>query len=439
VVSRSSQVVVGFSDAVMVATLGQEALAATTTGAFNAFLFFMLPMGTTFIIASFSAQLMGKHRLRAARRYGAYGVGFSLVSGAVLAGISPTIPTLLSPFDYEPRVRELMVAYLSVRILAGFAAIGLEALANFYAGLGNTRLPMAANILAMVLNVALNWVLIFGNLGAPALGVAGAGWASVIASSIAFSFLLVCFIFRVGHPPDEEPDDGKTPDYAHEIGRMLRFGLPAGVNWFFEIAAFNFFLNVVVTGLGTTALAAMNAVIQVNHIAFMPAFGLASAGAVIFGQNLGRGEPAFATKAMWLTLGTAVVWQLSVGLSYLLVPDVIMRAFADPSATEFLDVAARMLMLSAAWQIFDAAANVLAESLRAAGDTSWTLWARMAIAWGLFVPISLWWVSYGDGGEIEAVLCLVGYLALLAGAMAYRFRSGRWRDIGLVDDEPDLV
>ncbi|MFZ9886913.1 MAG: MATE family efflux transporter [Myxococcota bacterium] len=435
VVSRSSQVVVGFSDAVMVATLGEESLAATTTGSFNAFLLFILPMGTTFIVSSFSSQLFGRGRIEAARRYALYALGFAALTGLLLAVGRGLVPALLAPFDYAPRVRELMSTYLSIRLFAAFGAIGLEALANFYAGLGNTRLPMLANVLAMGSNVALNWMLIFGYLGAPAMGVAGAAWASVFSTTGAFLLLLFCFLRRVGQPTDATPDADTKPRYLREIGRMLRFGLPSGINWFLEMGAFMFFMNVVVAGLGTTALAAMNAVIQVNSVSFMPAFGLASAGAVLFGQNLGRGIQGYAVRAMWLTLGCAATWQCAVGLSYLLLPGVIMGAFAAPEATEFLAIGARILALSAAWQLFDAVANVLAESLRAAGDTAWTLWARIAIAWGFFVPASLYTVRTLEGGVVAAVICLGAYLGLLSAAMAYRFHSGRWKEMNLLEDE----
>jgi MATE family multidrug resistance protein len=431
VVSRSAQVVVGFADAVMVARLSEAALAAVTTGAFNAYLAFILPMGTVFIVSSFTSQLWGKRKLRAARRFGTYGVGFSIAAGVGFALLTPLVGPALSLFAYEPAVAELMTAYLSVRLLSGFAAVGLEAIANYYYGLGNSRLPMFAQLCAMVLNVALNWLLIFGNLGFPALGVAGAAWASVIASAVAFAGLLFCFVRRIGEPVHEEPEPDEPPDRSAEVRRMLRFGLPSGINWFLEMGAFVFFINVVVTGLGTTALAAMNAVIELNSVSFMPAFGIASAGAVIFGQALGGKQLDHARKAVRLTVGTCAVWQLAVGLAYLSAPRFFLGAFSDDELSVFFQLGVPMLMISAAWQLFDSVASALMEALRAAGDTVFVLWARVFIAWVLFVPGSLYFVRYGEAGHHGAVLCLVGYLGALALALAWRYRSGRWQEISL--------
>ena len=90
-------------------------------------------------------------------------------------------------------------------------------------------------------------------------------------------------------------------------------------------------------------------------------------------------------------------------------------------------------MLSACWGLFDAAANTLAETLRAAGDTAYTLWMRLAMAWLVFVPGSYITVRYFEGGDIGAMLWLVGYLALLAVALWLRFQTGAWRKLQLVE------
>src|SRR5262249_21302421 len=140
-----------------------------------------------------------------------------------------------------------------------------------------------------------------------------------------------------------------------EFLRMLRFGVPNGLNWFMEIAAFTLFLNALVSRLGTTALAAMKAILQINSISFMPAFGLGNAGAVLVGQAIGRGERDDVPRLLGLTARVALAWQAGVGLVYYLVPRHIMRAFASGAGSaELLAVGAAMLALSAAWQVFDA-------------------------------------------------------------------------------------
>jgi MATE family multidrug resistance protein len=330
-------------------------------------------------------------------------------------------------------VRALMGDYIEIRFAAMGAIVGMEAIGNWYGGIGNTRFHMFASLVTMVVNVALNWLLIEGHLGAPALGVQGAAIASVISTWIGFAILLVLFVRRVGVPPV-----AATALRLRELGRMLRFGLPNGLNWFFEFAAFMIFINLTVAELGTVTIAALLAVVQVNSVSFMPAFGLSSAGAILAGQAIGRGQHEQVRGVLFLTMRTAAAWQVTVGLVYLAIPAIVMGWFA-PRETgvdlpEIVKVGTVLLAISAAWQLFDAIGISVSESLRAAGDTAFCLWARLLVAWLLFLPGSWLAVTVFEGGAVAAILAIVVYLAVLAGVLALRFRSGAWRKIALTED-----
>ena len=429
VLSRSTQAVIGFTDAAMVAQLGEDALAATTTGAMNALSIFILPMGVVFIVQSFAAQLTGADDDVGARRYGWYGLGFAIAVGIVAVALAPLSGPTLGLFGYTPSVHALMADYLFVRLLSCGFVVGTEALGNWFGGLGHTRLPMIANVVAMIANIALNWVLIYGNLGAPQMGVVGAAWASTIASLFAFALLLAAFLFG-RHAPPRGTALGLRPA---ELWRMLRFGIPTGLNWFLEFMAFSFFVNVVVSDLGTTVVAAVMTVVQINSVSFMPAFGLASGGAILVGQAIGAGHHDDVPPIVLRTAASAAVWMGIAGLAYVVFPEPLMRVFesTDVPSAQLVVVGATVLAVSAAWQLFDAAGMTLSEALRAAGDTTWPLWARVVIAWVLFVPLSWLVVRELDGGPVGAMLCLVFYLGALSLALFWRFRSGAWRRIDL--------
>ena len=312
IVSRSTQVVVGLADALMVAHLGASALAATTTGGLNAYAGFIFPMGIAFVIASFSAQLTGRADPTGARRFGWYGLALACASQLVMLAFLPALPWLLASFNYSPEVETLMLRYLSIRLLSTGAAVGIEALGNYYGGTGDTALPMQINLSAMVLNVVFNWLLIDGHAGLPALGVAGAAWASVLATTTAFARFLGVFWGR-------GRQFGRLNLNWVELLRLLRFGLPAGLNWSFEFFAFIAFINIVVTGLGTVSLAAMMAVMQLNAFSFMPAFGLGSAGAILIGQAIGVGAKNAVPGILKLTFLVTAGWMGLVGVAYVLI------------------------------------------------------------------------------------------------------------------------
>ncbi|MEZ4428970.1 MAG: MATE family efflux transporter, partial [Nannocystaceae bacterium] len=412
VLARSAQAVIGFSDASMSAPLGEVALAAVTTGSINAYTLAIFPMGIAFVVQSFASQLSGRGDLVSARRYAWYGLLLSLIFGALAVLAIPLIDPTLALFPFSSAVRAAMTDYLSIRMFAVAGLVGTEALGNWYAGLGDTRPHMIAALLQMALNVLLNWVLIYGNLGAPAMGVAGAAWASVIATWVGFLLLAGLFAARWGYRAQVDRLGLKLREFL----RLLRFGVPNGVNWFLEFIAFWLFINLVVADLGTVVLAAMMTVVQINSVAFMPAFGLASAGAVLAGTAIGRDERDEVPAIVRRTALVAACWQGGVGLLYLAIPTTLIAIFEPPTggSAQFLEVGATLVAVSAAWQLFDALQMTLSEALRAAGDTAWTMWGRLVMAWTLFVPAALVGVRLFDGGPVWAMCSIILYMAALA-------------------------
>jgi MATE family multidrug resistance protein len=435
VLARATQSVIGFCDALFVAPLGESQLAATTTGALNTFAAIMLPMGTVFIVQSFVAQLRGRGELETVPRFAWYGLALALGAGLFAALAIPFVPGLLSPFGYAKDVHDGMSTYMCIRLLSVGPAVGIEALGNWFGGLGKTRPAMVAGIVAMVVNVLGCMLLVEPHLGLPGYGIAGAAWASVVGSVSGFTVVLVSFLR--GEGVSRRPEGLKVAEFV----RMLRFGIPNGINWFLEFAAFALFINVVVSHLGTTVLAGFNVVMQLNSVAFMPAFGLASSGAIMVGEAIGRRAPDDVWPIVRLTGMVGAAWMVSVGAVYALAPRLLMGLFQprDVPAEALIEIGSTMLVFAAIWQLFDAVIMTLGEALRAAGDTTWCMGARLVLAWLVFTPLS-WTAVFYFHGEVKTVMVsLIVYLAALAGLLALRFASGRWRQIDLVGAEPKLV
>jgi MATE family multidrug resistance protein len=440
VLARATQSVIGFCDALFVAPLGEAPLAATTTGALNTFAAIMLPMGTAFIVQSFVAQLRGRGELSTVPRYAWYGLVLSIIAGVVAALAIPFVHGLLSPFGYAKDVHDWMSTYMTIRLLSIGPAVGIEALGNWFGGMGKTRPAMVAGIVAMVVNVAGCAVIVLPHFGLPGYGVAGAAWSSVLGSWAGFAVILWAFLFQESEGATfarRRPEGLRVAEFV----RMLRFGLPNGINWFLEFAAFALFINVVVGHLGTTKLAAFNVVMQLNSVAFMPAFGLATSGAILVGEAIGRKAHADVWPLVRLTMIVNGIWMGAVGLTYATTPRLLMGLFrpSDLPAELFVETGATMLFFGAFWQVFDAATMTFSEALRAAGDTAWPMAARLILAWLVFTPVS-WAAVFLWGGDVQTVmLFLVGYVGVLAVLVAARFASGKWKQIDLVGSEPAVL
>jgi MATE family multidrug resistance protein len=434
VLARATQSAITFADAVQVKHLGSGALAATATGGLNVMGFVILPMGIVFIVQSFAAQLAGRGDRAATRRFAWYGLAIAAASAVASVAAIPALAPLLGLTGYSAGVQHEMARYMAIRLLSVGAVVGVEALGNWYGGLGNTWMQMVAGIVTMVTAVVLNWILINGELGAPALGVAGAAWASTIASWLGFAVIALAFARGWGGAPAAEGG----PLAWRELRRVVRFGLPNGLNWFLEFAAFQLFINGVLASLGDDTVAALNAVLAVNSMSFMPAFGMASAGAILAGQAIGRGARGDVWPQVKVTLTCTMVWMGAIGLVDVAAPHAVLSLFDEPGKSgRLVEIGTGMLAVSAAWQLFDAMNMTFAETLRAAGDTTWTAAARLLVAWGVFTPAAFAVVKWWHGGAIGAMVCLVVYLALLAALLAWRFRTGAWKRIELI--EPKLV
>lgn len=433
VLARASQSVITFADAIQTKHLGYQAIAATATGGLNVYGFVILAMGTVFILQSFVAQLTGRGDGDQAPRFAWYGIAIALLAGLVAIAAIPLIGPLLSLTHYSPELQKLMTDYMAIRVTSVFAIVGVEALGAWYGGLGNTWMQMVAGLITMASAVFFNWVLIDGHLGAPAMGVNGAALASTIASFLGFGFIALGLWRRWGGAPRTRA----TGLSLHELGRVMRFGLPNGLNWFLEFAAFQVFVNVVLANLGDATVAALNVVIAINSISFMPAFGLASAGAILAGQAIGRGDRAAVWPQVKVTLTCTMTWMGVIGVLYLVFPGDVLALFSSARSGDLVAIGSSMLVISAAWQLTDAVGMTMTETLRAAGDTAWPATARLVLAWLGFTPAAFLVVLRFAGGPIGAMLCLVGYLGLLATALAWRFRSGAWKRIELI--EPHLV
>lgn len=415
VLARASQSVITFADAIQVKHLGDRAIAAVSTGGLNAMAFVILPMGAAFIVQSFVAQLAGRGDLESTPRFAWYGLALALAAGVVAALAIPLVPTVLGWSSYSPQLQDEMGSYMMIRMTSVAAAVGIEALGGWFGGLGNTWMQMVAGGITMVGAIFFNWLLI------PSMGTDGAALASTIATWLGFAFLLVALLVRSGRPRGL---------HWRELRRVVKFGLPNGLNWFLEFAAFQLFVNVVMASLGDATVAALNVVIAVNSVAFMPAFGLSSAGAILAGNAIGANDKDSVWPQMKLTLICCWVWMGGIGAIELLFPHQVMGLFGTG---ELVAIGVPLLMISAAWQFFDAVGLTVGETLRAAGDTTWTAIARLSLAWTVFAPSAYLVARYTRGGAEGAMACLVAYLALLAAALAWRFRTQRWRSIHLIE------
>lgn len=416
---RAAQSVIGLTDALMVAPLGQRALAAVTTGALNVFTALMLPLGIVTLVQTFAAQMRGAGDEANARKHAWYGLIVAAFTGLIAWLAIPALGPIIAALQYPPELAAPMRTYLEIRMLGVPAVIGMEAIGAWYSGLGNTRVGFVAGLLTVVANIAGNYLLIEPRFGLPGYGVTGAAWASTLASCLGFLVAAIPFVLRAGHAPMMSGLRGLR---VRELMTLLRVGGPNGASWLLEFAAFTTSVTVVAGHLGTELLAAVNVAFQIYAIAFLPAFGLTSAGAILIGAAIGSARFEQVHACVRVTLRLTCGWMLAVSVVYWTLPGALVRPFGHVHASVFT-----ILTFMGFCQLADAFSMTIGEALRAAGDTAWCMRARIACGWLLFVP-AVWATVFVFHGGVHALMgCMLAYAILQALAFAMRFASGAWR------------
>jgi len=412
-------------DMAMVGRLGAAAIAAVGISlqpfmlAFA--LFGALATGTTAVVA----REMGAGNPREASNSLGQSLllAFALALGLGIAGylFAPQIIGLMGP---EPDVLQLGVGYIRL-ILPGMAfMLAAFMISGALRGAGDTMTPMKVNAAINIINPILNYVLIFGGLGFPAMGVNGAALATSLSRG-AGGIILLGLLFSGRCVLQLNLRRFLQLD-MEMIHRIVRVGLPAAIEQFISRLGQVLYVRVV-AGMGTLAYAAHTIAINAESISYMPAFGFATASTALVGQNLGAGNPKMAERSGWEALRLAVYFMGAMMLVLLLFPELLMRIYTTD--LEVIQVGTRLLRIVAFAQIPMATFFVLSGGLRGAGDTRTMLYISTASIWLVRLSLAQFFVGILGKGLEWVWLAMVADWFVRAGLAAWRFRSGHWKNI----------
>lgn len=415
---------VGLVDTLMVGRLGANAVAAVGVGAqiLNSLSIAMTAVGTGTL--ALVARSIGAGQRDFAERV----VAQSLLAAFFLscACIVPVVvfaDTVVGWFGVEPRVRELGTWFTRLVMFSIPQSAALFVIGSALRAAGDTRTPLWIGALVNVINVVGNYVLIFGALGLPALGVRGSALATVIAFTVGMVFGLA-LLFRGRLTLRLEPHHF-TLDFAL-IRRVLRIGYPAATEQLLMQVGFFLYL-VFAARYGTSAVAAYFIGVRILALSFLPGYGFAAAAAALVGQNLGARQPSLARRSGWESNRLAVYLMSACGVAIIALARPIASAFVDDPAV-IQDTVLFIWALGIS-QPFMAVDFTLGGALRGAGDTRFPLVAvfigfygcRLGCAYlaSQVFHLELQWLWFS----------LVGDYIARAALKTWRFRGDRWQKI----------
>jgi len=394
-------------------------------------------IGATGYVSTFVSQYDGagrRDRIGAAVWQGFY---FSIVASAVCACAFFLAEPIFNLAGHPKSIRDNEILCFQVIVLGGGGFIFSAALSAFYSGRGKTWTVMWVNFAGAIVNGVLDYLMIFGYGGFPEWGLFGAAVASVIAPFVMTVIYLVLILL-----PGNRKEFHTLSAWRFDrdlFGRLLKFGLPSGLQFTMDIAAFTTFV-LLVGRLGELELAASNIAFAINHLIFMPMFGLAMGTSVLVGRYLGAEQPDHAAKSTWTSFWITTTYMGLFSLSIVIWPEEFILIF-DPGNwegdfTEVIRMSRFLLYFVAAYSLLDGANIVFSSALKGAGDTRFVFLTALTAALAtLVIPVYLACVVYGMGVYAAWSLLSV-WIAALASVYFIRFRGGKWRSMRVIEHAP---
>jgi len=415
--SMLGQVMTGVADSVMIGWTGATPLAASSF----ANIFFSIPLffgiGVSYAITPLVAQAEGAHDESSIINTLKNGALINLTTGFILVAlIFSVIPFMHSMGQPEDAVT-LAIPYLGIIAVSIIPTMIFQTYRQFAEGLQRTRVAMVIVVGSNLLNIALNYVLIFGKYGFPELGLNGAGWATLVARIVMAASMMLYIYY--GRKFQAYKSGFSIGNYSRAlISKMLHIGLPAGSQFIFEAGAFGF--SAIMMGwLGTTALAAHQIAINLATISYMTTSGLGAAAAIRVGNFLGQHDRKNMRASAFSMIGIAVFLMTAWAILFIFARHLLPSLYIEDISV--IELTASLLIIAAFFQLSDGIQVVAAGALRGLQDVKIPSVLIFISYWVIALPLGYWLAFPLQLGAKGIWIGLSIGLALTASAMIVRF------------------
>jgi len=374
----------GVVDTIMVGRLPNSALAIGATGLGQSLYNSVAIFGAGLLLGmdTFVAQAHGRDDIRDARHSLVNGFFLALVLTPILMLLVSFWPMLMRRFGVSRELIEPMQPFLSALNWGTLPLLCYFGLRRYLQALHVVQPIMFALISANVVNLVGNWALIYGHLGFGAMGITGSGWSTSIARMY-MAFVMLGTVMYVESKRGLTAWIGEIRIDLARVWALLALGMPAATQILLEIGAFSA-ATALCAKLGPVPLSGHEIALNCAAFTFMVPLGISSAAAVRVGHQLGRGDPTKAHLAGWSAILLGAGFMACMGVVFVTLPKPIARMFSPDSTV--IQVGARLLLVAAAFQLFDGLQTVATGALRGSGDTRTPMFANLIAYWFIGLP-----------------------------------------------------
>lgn len=415
--SQLGQVMVGVVDNVMVGRLGAETLAAASLANSIFFLILMFGIGISMAITPLVAVADGERKKGQIAQLFNHGFVINFVTGLILfvvvLGLSPGINYLGQPEE----VVVLAIPYLLIITMSLVPFMYFQTYKQFVEGLSQTRQAMVITLICNLLNIFLNWVLIYGKLGFPELGLNGAGWATLISRVLMGVIIHVYVTGSMRYKAYKTPLNLKAIRMSL-VKRMLKIGVPTGFQFVFEVGAFST-AAIMMGWIGVNALAAHQIAINLASVSYMMASGLSAAAMVRVGNQLGRRDIRTLREVGFSIFGMVAIFMSFFAVLFVLLRNYLPLIYLDDLGV--VNTAASLLIIAGIFQLSDGLQVVGLGALRGLSDLKVPTLVTLIAYWVVGLPLGYFLGFVLEMREIGVWIGLLTGLTATAILLLYRF------------------
>ncbi|MDP2723966.1 MAG: MATE family efflux transporter [Bacteroidales bacterium] len=432
IISTACDGVMTFTDRLFLARVGSEQMNAALGGgiAYQMLIFFFV--GLTGYSTALVAQYFGAGEKANARNAAFQAILITIMAWPVILILKPLTIGYFQYMHIPESQIGLQTDYLNILVLGGIFGMMRYTLGCYFVGIGKTKIVMLATVIAMLVNVVLDYILIPGNLGLPAMGVKGAALATISGAFVAMVILTIAYFRETNHAHSSAL---KSFRFNWPIMRkLIYFGSPAGLEMFLNFLAFSAMISLF-HSKGDVAATATTIMFNWDMVSYIPLLGVEIAVTSLVGRYMGAQQPKVAHHAAISGIKTGIFYSFVILVLFIFIPEILVRVFHPEVSTQIFEeavpIAVRMIQIASLYVLAEAVMAALIGALRGAGDTHFTMIVSVTAHW-LFVPM-LYVSLYVFNLSIQVSwLALVFFFLLFCGVLVFRFKGGKWMNIKVI-------
>jgi MATE family multidrug resistance protein len=421
-----------FTDRVFLSMYSQVSYAASIPAGLSNSTLEYLFLFTVAYVDVFIAQYYGKKNYRSIGPAVWQSIYLAIAAAIIILAIVPFSEKIFMGVGHAKIIALEEVKYFKMLCYGAFFPIAAMAFSGFYSGRGKAYVTLLVSIFGVVVNIILDYCLIFGKGSFPELGITGAALASNI------SYALMFFIYLFLAISKKNSSIYNTRNIKFDINifkRFLKFGLPNGITIFFDMMEVAIFMLIIGT-LGFLELTASNIAFSLYHIIVMPIIGAGVATSIMVGNYLGQNKASIAEKSVSTALRSIYTYAIVVAIFSFLFSKQLIAPFLTNSQIpleKLIPISVNLFRILAVYIIFDAGSTIFQSAIKGAGDTAFVMKIFVVLSIILVIIPAYLIINVFKLGVYAAWLLTMDYAIALFVIFYFRYKSGKWKQMRVID------